>query len=84
MRTFARPAALVSRSVTKSVQPLRTVTSLSKSIYTAKAESSGQGRNGVAKLREEGPLQFNMSHPKALGGSGEGPNPEQFFGMSTH
>ncbi|WFC95205.1 hypothetical protein MBRA1_001852 [Malassezia brasiliensis] len=69
------------RSIVPSVQPARTVTSLSKTMYTAKAESTGGGRNGVTKLREEGPLKFQLALPKALGGSGEGQNPEQFFAM---
>lgn len=80
LRTYARPASLFMRSIAPTVQPVRTVTSLSKTMYTAKAESSGGGRNGVAKLREEGPLKFQLALPKSLGGSGEGQNPEQFFG----
>lgn len=80
LRSYARPASQFMRLMAPSVQPVRTVTSLSKTMYTAKAESSGGGRNGVAKLREEGPLKFQLALPKALGGSGEGQNPEQFFG----
>lgn len=77
-RLATRPAAQALR-VPKT--PLvRTVTSLSKVAYTAKAESSGAGRNGDVKLREGGPLKFQLTLPKSLGGSGEGHNPEQFFG----
>ncbi len=49
-----------------------------KILYKAKAVSSG-GRDG--KVRIEGtPLEFEMSKPAELGGSGEpGVNPEQLF-----
>lgn len=81
-RLAARPAAQVLRA--PKTPFVRTVTNLSKVAYTAKAESTGAGRNGEVKLREGGPLAFQLTLPKSLGGSGEGHNPEQFFGTCLY
>ncbi|GAA5192069.1 organic hydroperoxide resistance protein [Ferrimonas gelatinilytica] len=46
-------------------------------LYTARAEASA-GRNGQARS-DDGKLDLQLNYPKALGGSGEGTNPEQLF-----
>ncbi|KAL4074087.1 OsmC-like protein, partial [Scleroderma citrinum] len=46
--------------------------------YTAYATASGQGRSGEVKSNDFA-LRFTM--PKALGGQGDGQNPEQLFAM---
>lgn len=79
LRTLSRPVAQTLRTASAPAS-VRTVTTLGKSMYTAKAESYGGGRNGGAKLREGSPLKFDMAMPTALGGTGKGQNPEQFFG----
>ena len=50
-----------------------------KELYSTEARSSG-GRNGHVAL-SDGALEFDMSFPKSLGGSGKGQNPEQLFAM---
>jgi Ohr subfamily peroxiredoxin len=50
-----------------------------KELYSTGATSSG-GRNGHVALTD-GSLEFDMSFPKSLGGSGKGQNPEQLFAM---
>ena len=56
---------------------------LPKSQYTAKAVAEGAGRNGTVKLVDEpkAPLTLKLAMPPALGGSGEGQNPEQLFAL---
>jgi osmotically inducible protein OsmC len=49
-----------------------------KALYTAKASSSGDGRNGTARS-SDGNLDVQLATPAELGGSGEGTNPEQLF-----
>ncbi|TDW28420.1 organic hydroperoxide resistance protein [Cryobacterium psychrophilum] len=48
--------------------------------YTATAHASGGGRNGHVHSDDD---RFNLETrtPKEMGGSGEGTNPEQLFGM---
>ena len=46
--------------------------------YTTEALSTGSGRLGQVRTTD-GALEFDMTPPKALGGSGEGTNPEQLF-----
>ncbi|GAA2722410.1 MULTISPECIES: organic hydroperoxide resistance protein [Streptomyces] len=46
-------------------------------LYTAVATAHG-GRNGRATTAD-GMLDLHLTHPKELGGSGEGTNPEQLF-----
>lgn len=50
---------------------------LEKVVYTAHATSTG-GRDGRAVAPESG-LDVKLSVPKAMGGKGEGANPEQLF-----
>lgn len=53
-----------------------------KAIYTAKTKTIG-GRKGHAKSIDGGPIDLNLSVPKAMGGDGgDGANPEQFFGAA--
>ncbi len=47
-------------------------------LYTAEALSTGDGRNGHVKT-SDGTLDLDMRFPKAMGGSGEGANPELLF-----
>ncbi|KAA5820569.1 organic hydroperoxide resistance protein [Algibacter amylolyticus] len=52
-----------------------------KTLYEATTLATG-GRKGKVKS-EDGPLDFNLSVPKSMGGSGgDGANPEQFFGAA--
>ncbi|MBC7795019.1 MAG: Ohr family peroxiredoxin [Clostridia bacterium] len=47
-------------------------------LYTAKVAVEG-GRNGIARSAD-GRLETRLAFPVALGGTGEGTNPEQLFG----
>ncbi|MGO1523375.1 MAG: organic hydroperoxide resistance protein [Nesterenkonia sp.] len=47
-------------------------------LYTAEALATGDGRNGRTKTAD-GTVDFGLAAPEALGGSGEGANPEQLF-----
>ncbi|WP_461175295.1 organic hydroperoxide resistance protein (plasmid) [Arthrobacter sp. Z1-9] len=47
-------------------------------IYTAEALATGAGRNGRART-DDGRLDIQLAAPHALGGSGNGSNPEQLF-----
>jgi osmotically inducible protein OsmC len=49
-----------------------------KTLYTAEALASGEGRDGSARTND-GKLDVNLASPVELGGSGEGTNPEQLF-----
>ncbi|AYJ48552.1 organic hydroperoxide resistance protein [Rhodococcus sp. P1Y] len=49
-----------------------------KTIYTAEALATGEGRNGHARS-SDGRLDLELAIPVAMGGSGEGTNPEQLF-----
>ncbi len=51
---------------------------MDKILYKTKVTASG-GRNGVARA-EDSTTELALAMPKALGGSGEGLNPEQLFG----
>ncbi|WP_452223810.1 organic hydroperoxide resistance protein [Lacinutrix chionoecetis] len=52
-----------------------------KTLYEATTTAVG-GRKGHVKS-EDGPLDFNLSVPKSMGGDGgNGANPEQFFGAA--
>ena len=46
-------------------------------LYTAKATVSG-GRDGAART-EDGQLELKLAVPKAMGGKGDGTNPEELF-----
>jgi len=49
-----------------------------KTLYTAQALASGEGRDGNAQT-SDGRLSVTLASPVELGGSGEGTNPEQLF-----
>jgi osmotically inducible protein OsmC len=49
-----------------------------KTLYTAEALASGEGRDGTARTRD-GKLDVNLASPVELGGNGQGTNPEQLF-----
>jgi lipoyl-dependent peroxiredoxin len=50
---------------------------LAQKLYTATATAT-HGRDGTAKS-DDGHLDVKVTPPKAMGGSGEGTNPEQLF-----
>ena len=47
-------------------------------VYTTEALSTGDGRDGRAVVQDSD-LDFTMTAPKEMGGSGEGVNPKQLF-----
>ena len=47
-------------------------------IYTAVATATGEGRNGHTRS-SDGRVDLDLAVPTAMGGSGEGANPEQLF-----
>ncbi|MFJ4173970.1 organic hydroperoxide resistance protein [Microbacterium sp. NPDC089696] len=47
-------------------------------LYTAEALATGAGRDGRV-VTADGGLAFDLAIPKAMGGSGDGANPEQLF-----
>jgi Ohr subfamily peroxiredoxin len=47
-------------------------------LYTAEAVSTGDGRNGHIAT-SDGRIDLALAMPPALGGSGDGANPEQLF-----
>jgi Ohr subfamily peroxiredoxin len=49
-----------------------------EAIYTAESTATGGGRDGHVKS-SDGHLDLDTRPPKALGGSGDGTNPEQLF-----
>ncbi|MEW1935398.1 organic hydroperoxide resistance protein [Rhodococcus sp. NPDC079359] len=49
-----------------------------KTIYTAEALATGEGRNGHSRT-SDGRLDLDLAIPEAMGGSGNGTNPEQLF-----
>lgn len=51
----------------------------SKALYTAKAINTG-GREGESQL-PDGSFSVKVSTPKAMGGPGQGSNPEQLFAL---
>lgn len=52
-------------------------TTIEKTLYTAKATATS-GREGRAKS-DDGLLDVGLAAPKAMGGNGQGTNPEQLF-----
>lgn len=73
---------IVARSAPSVALGRRSVTTLSKSLYTAHASASGQGRNGKTSLLDAPqPLDLTLAMPKELGGDGKGRNPEELFAM---
>ena len=51
---------------------------LEKTLYTARASTTGGRRNGRSSS-SDGQLSVTLNAPKELGGSGDGTNPEQLF-----
>ena len=49
-----------------------------KTLYTAEALASGEGRDGNARTKD-GKLDVSLASPVELGGNGQGTNPEQLF-----
>ncbi|NUP58654.1 MAG: organic hydroperoxide resistance protein [Pseudarthrobacter sp.] len=49
-----------------------------KTLYTAEALASGEGRDGTARS-SDGRLAVDLASPVELGGNGKGTNPEQLF-----
>jgi osmotically inducible protein OsmC len=49
-----------------------------KTLYTAEALATGDGRNGRV-VTGDGSLAFDLAVPKEMGGPGGGANPEQLF-----
>jgi lipoyl-dependent peroxiredoxin len=47
-------------------------------VYTTKSTATGGGRDGHVKS-DDGRIDLDTRPPKAVGGSGEGTNPEQLF-----
>ncbi|KAH9935737.1 OsmC/Ohr family [Fomitopsis serialis] len=60
----------------------RGILTLKDHVYFAKSTAEGSGRKGgVVRSSGDSPLELRMDMPKVIGGKGEGPNPEQLFGM---
>lgn len=49
-----------------------------ETVYTAEALATGDGRSGRTRT-SDGMIDLNLTPPAAMGGSGEGANPEQLF-----
>ncbi|KAH7913266.1 OsmC/Ohr family [Hygrophoropsis aurantiaca] len=82
----ARSILGVSRSHTSQISrsllnSKRTVVTLKDHKYTAHAVAAGQGRNGKVTSDDEKPFTLRLALPKAMGGKGDGQNPEQLFAM---
>ncbi|KAH9946997.1 OsmC-like protein [Amylocystis lapponica] len=62
-------------------RPARTIMTLKNHVYTAYATAQGAGRNGTVKSDDDTSLELKLASPKAMGGKGDGNNPEQLFAM---
>ena len=51
-----------------------------KTLYTAEALATGAGRDGHGRT-VDGRLDVDLAVPQAMGGSGDGTNPEQLFAV---
>ena len=51
-----------------------------KTLYTAEALTTGDGRDGHARS-SDGRRDLELAIPKEMGGSGDGTNPEQLFAI---
>jgi lipoyl-dependent peroxiredoxin len=51
-----------------------------KTLYTAEALATGEGRDGHGRT-SDGKLDLDLAIPKEMGGSGNGTNPEQLFAI---
>jgi len=69
------------RSPNPNIPHARGILTLKDHVYFAKSTAEGAGRNGIVKSNGDYPLEFKMATPKVIGGKGDGPNPEQLFGM---
>jgi len=49
-----------------------------KTLYTARALATGDGRDGHART-DDGKLAVDLASPAEMGGAGNGTNPEQLF-----
>ena len=49
-----------------------------KTLYTAEALATGEGRNGHVRSTD-GRVDLDVAVPKEMGGTGDGSNPEQLF-----
>jgi osmotically inducible protein OsmC len=49
-----------------------------KTLYTARALATGDGRDGQART-DDGKLAVDLASPAEMGGAGNGTNPEQLF-----
>ena len=65
------------RAPTTPIHPERKVLPV-KTLYTAEALATGEGRDGNARTND-GKLDVGLASPVELGGSGQGTNPEQLF-----
>ncbi|OJA18671.1 hypothetical protein AZE42_08860 [Rhizopogon vesiculosus] len=76
VNTSRARAIQATRSYAKKASPV----TLKNHKYTAHAIAAGQGRNGEVKSVNED-FSLRLATPKALGGKGDGQNPEQLFAM---
>lgn len=85
LRPAARRTLLGATRTFATSLPARTDRSpltLKDHIYTAHATASGAGRNGVTKsVDSDAPIELKLATPKAMGGQGNGQNPEELFAM---
>ena len=51
-----------------------------KTLYTAEALATGAGRDGHGRTSDD-TLDLDLAVPQAMGGSGDGTNPEQLFAV---
>lgn len=51
-----------------------------KTLYTAEALSTGDGRNGHGRT-DDGKIDVALAMPPEMGGNGQGTNPEQLFAV---
>ena len=81
MLSIARTAFSAARVRVGPTMARRTIITLKEVKYTVTAVAAGQGRNGEVKSSEEKPFSLRLAMPKAMGGNGDGQNPEQLFAM---
>ncbi|KAG1900503.1 OsmC/Ohr family [Suillus fuscotomentosus] len=81
-------ARIVSTSRVRAIQATRSYATkgaapvaLKNHKYTVHATAAGLGRKGEVKSFDETPFSLHLGTPKAMGGKGEGTNPEQLFAM---
>jgi len=52
---------------------------MTDTLYTAVATATGDGRAGGRTVSDDGQLDVTLAVPRAMGGPGDGTNPEQLF-----